>query len=88
MHSRKVRGRVMLETTTSAVYSSPFSSATPVARPLRTWMRSTPEPVTISPPWSRRQAPIASAMAPMPPRAKPQAPAVPSTSPIAWCNST
>ena len=79
---RKVRFGSRFETTMFARYSLPFAVATPVTRPLRTSTRSTGASVMISPPCALNAEAIAFDTEPMPPRAKPQAPIEPSTSPM------
>ena len=72
----------MFETTTFAAISSPLASATPQLLPLRTRMHSTGADVRTSPPLARSEAVSEPVTAPMPPRAKPQAPTVSSMSPM------
>ncbi len=66
----------------SAWYSVPFSVATPTTRPPLTMTCLTGASVTISPPNDLNALAIDFDTAPMPPRAKPQAPIEPSTSPM------
>jgi len=49
---------------------------------------NTSQPVVISTPRRSASFAIACVIAPMPPTAWPQAPRLPFTSPITWCNST
>ena len=77
-----VRFASRFETTMSAESSSPFSSTTPMALPSLTRTRSTPASVRILPPCSSSALAIDFEIAPMPPRASPQAPMLPSTSPM------
>ncbi len=70
------------ETTAAAAISSPLSSTTPVARPLRSAISATGASVRISAPSSRAAAAIASLTAPVPPRARPQERKAPSISPM------
>ena len=71
-----------LDTTVLARNSSPFSSATPSARPFLTMTLLTPALQRISAPKLRAADAIASLTAPVPPLAKPQARNTPSSSPM------
>ena len=82
IHWVKVRFASILDTTISEYNSSPFSNTTPIALSFLTRILSTPELVRISPPCSRRAPASAFEIAPIPPRANPHAPILPSTSPI------
>ena len=62
--------------------SSPFSRATPTVLSFSTRIRSTPAEVRTSPPSALRESAMAWVIEPMPPRENPQAPMVPSTSPM------
>ena len=76
-------------TTTGARSSSPFSSATPTARPPRTRIFFTRASVRISAPNDSAERRIASETPPMPPCWKPHEPRWPSpTSPIEWWSIT
>ena len=79
---RNVRFGSRFETTMFAAISSPLLKATPTALFPLTIICSTSESTRISPPKDRNDEANASETAPMPPRAKPHAPTVPSTSPI------
>ena len=70
------------DTTTGAVISSPFSSATPDTLPSLTMILLTPASVRSSPPAAWNAPAIAFETEPMPPRARPQDPTLPSTSPM------
>ena len=65
--SRKAVLGCSVVTTVGAVSSSPFSSTTPVTRPLRVVTDSTRALVRISTPSSRAEPAIAADTAPMPP---------------------
>ena len=77
-------------TTVGARSSSPFASATPVARPLRVRIRATGDPVRISAPNASADPRMDAETAPIPPCGNPQLTTAlsPPTPPIAWCSST
>ncbi len=78
----KVSRGSTLEDTTRASISSPDSSTTPVAFPPETLIFAIGAWRRISTPASRAASPQALEIAPVPPRAKPQARKAPSMSPM------
>ena len=78
----KVSRGSTLEETTRAAISSPDSSTTPVGLAARDTIFAIGAFVRISTPASRAAAAQASEIAPVPPRAKPQARNAPSMSPM------
>ncbi len=72
----------MFDSTSGAWISSPSSSRTPEARPFFTRICATGAATRMAPPLAWNDAPSALLIAPMPPRANPQAPTVSSMSPM------
>ena len=79
---RKLRLGSAADSTIFAWISSPFSSATPAARPPRTITLRTGAPVRISTPSDRADEAMAAETPPVPFLAKPQARNAPSISPM------